>query len=258
MGATAFPARTAFPASRTSKIPPSVSRQPLPRHWASASRASGISSSIGGIDNTGYGENITLDTVNIRDSNLIKYYDLFSHENKEYLKVVNTVRIDPPSVSYMESASLEINYYGETEKTFKSNINSSKIFHSFIDIFNSILIALSPRRETEAWREMLSYKGLEDGWDGVESKGISDQTVSNALEFFALLPSDVREPEASPSSDGTVDWYWRSGEFGAIVTFFNTGKLVYFAKTEEGEIKGSKIFDNFIPEKLVKYLQKLS
>ena len=121
----------------------------------------------------------------------------------------------------------------------------------------TFLIVSSPRRKAKAWHEMLSYKGLGDGWDGVESKGISDQTVSIALKFFALLPPDVREPEASASSDGTVDWYWRSGGFGAIVTFFDTGKLVYFAKTDEGEIKGSMIFDNFIPEELVKYLQKL-
>jgi hypothetical protein len=105
--------------------------------------------------------------------------------------------------------------------------------------------------------EMLSYKGLKDGWDDVLSERISAESVDIALAFLAVLPPDVPVPEASASSDGTVDWYWRNGRYAATVTFYPDGRVAYFAMTDAGRVKDSFKFNGSVPDELVESLRQL-
>lgn len=109
----------------------------------------------------------------------------------------------------------------------------------------------------EAHYEMLAYRDLEDGWDDIFSVGISRNAVDLALEFLALLPSDLNPPEASASGDGTVDWYWRNGRYAATVTFYPNGCVAYFSMTEAGCVKDSFKFSGSIPGELVESLRQL-
>lgn len=108
-----------------------------------------------------------------------------------------------------------------------------------------------------AYHEMASFRALEAGWDGLDSDAISEECVDNALAFLALLPSDISMPEASASSDGTVDWHWRNEQYAATVTFFKNGQLAYYAQGDDGVAKDSYKFNGSIPDELVQYLRQL-
>ena len=108
-----------------------------------------------------------------------------------------------------------------------------------------------------AYLEMLSFKSLEDGWDFVGSKRVSEAAVDNALEFLAILPSTIMPPEASASGDGTVDWYWSSGPSAATVTFFASGRVAYFSMTDAGSVKDTFEFRGTIPGELTESLHQL-
>ena len=118
-------------------------------------------------------------------------------------------------------------------------------------------VTFAPFPFVDAYYEMLSYKGLEDGWDDVSSKGISAAAVDAALAFLTLLPPDVLPPDASASGDGTVDWFWRNDGRSAIVTFYSNGLVAYFAKTETGRVKGRFKFSGSVPGELVESLRQL-
>ena len=109
----------------------------------------------------------------------------------------------------------------------------------------------------DSYFEMLSCKALEDGWDDVSSKSISDEVIDVALEFLALLPSDILAPEASPAGDGTVDWYWRNGACIAIVTFYPGRLVAYSATTDSGNVNDSFKLSGSIPSDLVESLRQL-
>ena len=115
------------------------------------------------------------------------------------------------------------------------------------------------RRElSEGYREMLSYKELEDGWDDMSSQAISAEVIDTALAFFRCLPSEILEPEASASGDGTVDWYWRSGgSYTALVTFYPDSLVAYSAMTGSGSDKGRFKFSGSIPDGLIESLKQL-
>ena len=115
----------------------------------------------------------------------------------------------------------------------------------------------APLPFVEAHFEMLSYKNLENGWDDISSAGISSTAVYVALEFLALLPSDLTPPEASASGDGTVDWYWRKGRHAATVTFYPSGRIAYFSMTDAGRVKASFKFSGSIPVELIESLRQL-
>jgi hypothetical protein len=109
----------------------------------------------------------------------------------------------------------------------------------------------------EAYSDMLSLLSNEEGWDGVESKPVSRKSVERALDFLSALPPDVPKPEASASSDGTVDWYWRAGSSAATVTFFETGNASYFSVTPAGSVKGKFKASGSIPDELISSLRLL-
>lgn len=120
-----------------------------------------------------------------------------------------------------------------------------------------IAVLPAPLPFLEAHYEMLAYRDLEDGWDDISSVGVSRNAADLALEFLALLPSDLNPPEASASGDGTVDWYWRNGRYAATVTFYPNGRVAYFSMNDAGRVKGSFKFSGSIPGELVESLQQL-
>jgi len=109
----------------------------------------------------------------------------------------------------------------------------------------------------DPYREMLSFKKLVDGWDGVGSERLFDRSVNSALAFLAMLPDDVPAPEASASGDGTVDWFWRHGQHAATVTFHKNGRVAYFVLSGKGPEKDAFELTNEIPPKLVESLRWL-
>ena len=108
-----------------------------------------------------------------------------------------------------------------------------------------------------AYLEMLSFRELEAGWDGHGSKAIPDVSINAALRFLTMLPGDLPAPQASPSGDGTVDWYWRHGGNAANVIFPKGGKVAYFVAIEGGIMKGQFELSSGIPARLIDGLRRL-
>ncbi|MFG6549430.1 hypothetical protein ACGYLV_10250 [Sulfitobacter sp. M21595] len=114
-----------------------------------------------------------------------------------------------------------------------------------------------PPKFSAAYREMLEFKSLPEGWDGAGSSRISDECINAALAFLALLPADVPAPDPSASGDGTVDWYWRKGSFAATVTFYSSQRAAYFALTGAGSAKDEFKLGDSVPRGLVEGLRAL-
>jgi hypothetical protein len=137
--------------------------------------------------------------------------------------------------------------------TYTAKVNGSTF--SFFE--RSLKTKSIPDGFTDAYREMLSFKSFRDGWDGIESKKLFEGSVDAALEFLALLPADIASPEASASSDGTVDWYWRNGPHAATVTFHKSRRVAYFTLTSAAPAKNKFDFRDSIPQELVESLRRI-
>lgn len=109
----------------------------------------------------------------------------------------------------------------------------------------------------DAYNEMLSYRIPEDDLHETNSDQQHLVAINTAISFLALLPPEVSSPEASAAGDGTVDWYWRSGGQAATVTFYENGRIAYFALTDIGTVKDSFKFNGSIPIKLMESLLRL-
>lgn len=131
------------------------------------------------------------------------------------------------------------------------------MLHSSLSVSSPTAALPAPLPFLEAHYEMLAYRDLEDGWDDISSVGVSRNAADLALEFLALLPSDLNPPEASASGDGTVDWFWRNGRYAATVTFYPNGRVAYFSMTGAGRTKDSFKFNGSIPSELVESLRQL-
>lgn len=114
-----------------------------------------------------------------------------------------------------------------------------------------------PVEFADAYREMFSFKTLKDGWDGIGSESVNNASVDAALAFLNLLPTNAPAPEASASADGTVDWYWRSGDHSGIVTFHKNGKVAYFVRSGGKVAKDTFELSSVIPADLITGLQHL-
>lgn len=114
-----------------------------------------------------------------------------------------------------------------------------------------------PDEFADAYREMFSFKALKDGWDGIGSESVNNASVDAALAFLNLLPTNAPAPDASASADGTVDWYWRSGDHSGIVTFHKNGKVAYFVRSGGKVAKDTFELSNAIPADLIAGLQRI-
>lgn len=66
------------------------------------------------------------------------------------------------------------------------------------------------QRTAALYAEMVSYRALLAGWDGVDSIAPIPGNIDSALAFLALLPDTVALPETTVSGDGEVGFYWKS------------------------------------------------
>lgn len=79
--------------------------------------------------------------------------------------------------------------------------------------------------------ELVSYKGLRNGWDGPDSIAPSRGTIEGArahLVLFAL--AGIRAPDVSTSADGDIDLYWKTPSGFIDINYRPNGTIAYHAK----------------------------
>ncbi|MDD2892893.1 MAG: hypothetical protein PHF20_03090 [Halothiobacillaceae bacterium] len=107
-----------------------------------------------------------------------------------------------------------------------------------------VVQALSPKELL--MREVLTYSEFADGWNGVGSKGPTQQATKAATMFIDAVPAQLPLPRPMLSSNGEIGIYW--GLEGGYVeaTFEPTGKFTFFSRDTNGKERfneGLKIAD---------------
>lgn len=103
------------------------------------------------------------------------------------------------------------------------------------------------QRTAALHNEMVSYRALQAGWDGVGSVAPSRGVIDSALAFLALLPDTVSLPETSVAADGEVGFFWKSQGVYIDVGFPAPGRISYYASAhgliarDAGPFDGSTI-----------------
>jgi hypothetical protein len=116
-------------------------------------------------------------------------------------------------------------------------------------------------RFTETIRKIEALRGLEDGWAGEDSVAPSEETISDALKFIALLPDTVPAPLVTPASDGEIVLEWFADSKKAVVGFEGDGHFGY-ALFREGKfrpgVEDGSLEENRLPEDFLEYFQSMT
>lgn len=92
--------------------------------------------------------------------------------------------------------------------------------------------ALSPKECL--MREVLSYAGFADGWNGEGSEGPTQQAVTAAIKFINAVPARLPLPRPMLSLNGEIGLYWGlEGGYGET-TFELNGEFAFFSRDMQG------------------------
>lgn len=98
-------------------------------------------------------------------------------------------------------------------------------------------------RNAALYNEMVSYRALQAGWDGIDSVAPSPGAIDSALAFLALLSDTVALPETTVSADGEVGFFWKSPSVYIDVGFSVPGRISYYASAHGQIARDSGPFD---------------
>tara|TARA_R110000823_G_scaffold305322_1_gene427360 strand:- start:82 stop:666 length:585 start_codon:yes stop_codon:yes gene_type:complete len=106
--------------------------------------------------------------------------------------------------------------------------------------------------------EVLEYAKLLDGWDGEGSLAPSKNVIIQSSMFRVLLPLAVSPPDSAPNDDGSISWYWQTPKGMGSATIKASGRLTYFIRTKNGEIKDDVPFlGDSLPNELIEMTKYL-
>lgn len=111
----------------------------------------------------------------------------------------------------------------------------------------------------EELREVSEECSLDD-WDGYGAKAVSDIAIARAERFLRLLPNKVDMPEVSVGADGNVTFEWIPSSIKTLVLSFGLNNRIPYAWSD-GSDQGhavAKLYDDEIPERLLKEIQRMS
>lgn len=79
---------------------------------------------------------------------------------------------------------------------------------------------------------------LAPNWNDYGGVVPSVAAVSDARQFYHLLPADAATPAVEPSGDGEVNLVWRTAESYLEVGFYGDGVMSYYGKIRGEELLG--------------------
>jgi hypothetical protein len=109
--------------------------------------------------------------------------------------------------------------------------------------------------------QILKLTELPQHWDGWgESVAPSKSAANDAINFFEKIPPFLTSPEVIVASDGELGLFWTNNDLYRNVSFFGDGRMVYFGKMDDIEIKGSFLSSTShgMPSNLAKFMSKIS
>jgi hypothetical protein len=108
--------------------------------------------------------------------------------------------------------------------------------------------------------ELLSFRDLEEGWDGPDSVAPNPGAVNDAISFFDRpLPVGVPLPEAVANADGEVGLYWGGPGVYIDIGFRGVGEISYYGRVGDCVSKGRAAYtlQSALPKPLLALLSEL-
>jgi hypothetical protein len=98
--------------------------------------------------------------------------------------------------------------------------------NSLDDAYTRCVISMLPSA-TKPWLEvthviMETIGSLAANWDGYGARPISSTVCTNAKRFLAVNPSTMSSPDITPTSNGTLNLEWASGDAEAYLEIGRT------------------------------------
>ena len=82
-------------------------------------------------------------------------------------------------------------------------------------------------------RKIMSYAGLEPGWDCEDGRAPSTEDIENAVAFLRSLRGGV-VPRPMVAGDGDVGFIWKTDSSYLEVGFCDNGQISFYGRTADG------------------------
>lgn len=81
--------------------------------------------------------------------------------------------------------------------------------------------------------EIKGYQNLELGWNGADSHGPSQESMSRAIKFVKAMPPGLPLPTPMLSPQSAVELYWDTSMAYVDVSFEEGGRLSLYARSRD-------------------------
>lgn len=102
-------------------------------------------------------------------------------------------------------------------------------------------------RNVDLSTQIISYRTLVAGWDGVDSIAPPPSAIDDALAMIDKLPLGANPPEPMVAADGEVGFYWKTADGFIDIGFKGDGTISYYARAKDKVAKGVKPYDKDHP-----------
>ena len=99
----------------------------------------------------------------------------------------------------------------------------------------------------------------QDGWDGLDGKAPTRETVKNAEGFARLmLREPIHIPHISLATDGEINFFWNLANFRLDLGFFGDGTYSYYGENTDGRefMADDEPVNKPLPEEIIELLKK--
>jgi hypothetical protein len=116
----------------------------------------------------------------------------------------------------------------------------------------SIAASIAADRNSALSSEIVAYRKLRNGWEGVGSVGPRPSAIRDALTFIDKIPFGAKTPDTTVAADGEVGFYWRTDHGYIDIGFKGDGTISYFARANGRMAKGIEPYgqDYLLPRDL--------
>lgn len=108
---------------------------------------------------------------------------------------------------------------------YTSKLNTKILSHK--------LAKIVAQKSFELATQIKSYSSLHKGWDGADAEPLSEQTITEGLNFLELINADTATPHVSPAADGELMFSWKSKGKYLEAAFYGDGILYWFLSSGE-------------------------
>lgn len=115
--------------------------------------------------------------------------------------------------------------------------------------------------KADVFDQILKLTELPERWDGSEEDVAPSKAAANdAINFFEKVPPFFAPPEVMAAADGELGLLWADDDLFLNVSFFGDGKMVYFGKMNDWEVKGNFLSSTShgLPSSLAEFMSRIA